>query len=259
MITERYRPESLDEALRLLAREKPRTVPLGGGTALKAGRKAEIALVDLSSLQLNKITRQGHSLSIGSTARLGELSGFEQLPAGLAEALHNDLQTGLNPQSTLGGTLVAASGRSLLAASLLAVDASLLLEPGSLTLPLGEFWALQPTVLPGRLITSVRMPAKIALSARRQIGQGSPGHPILVAVARWSSGRARAVVGEWPAAPVLAFDGPSTHGLSEAAVDRFSQISAGTKGVEAGSLASRLVSECLETLDAQERLRDQRI
>jgi CO/xanthine dehydrogenase FAD-binding subunit len=53
MITQYYRPQTLEEALKLLS--QPDTRPLGGGTALTQKNDESFSVVDLQALGLNKI------------------------------------------------------------------------------------------------------------------------------------------------------------------------------------------------------------
>ena len=55
MITTYHRPQTLDEALTLLA--QPNTLPLGGGTLLSHPTPDPVSVVDLQALGLNAITR----------------------------------------------------------------------------------------------------------------------------------------------------------------------------------------------------------
>ena len=55
MIIEYYRPQSLEEALELLARPGLTTVPLGGGTVVNQPSPEPVAVVDLQALGLNMI------------------------------------------------------------------------------------------------------------------------------------------------------------------------------------------------------------
>ena len=58
MITIYHRPQTLEEALRLISRPSPRTVPLGGGTLLSHGATEALEVVDLQALGLASLTRQ---------------------------------------------------------------------------------------------------------------------------------------------------------------------------------------------------------
>lgn len=68
MITEYFRPQTLDEDLTLLA--QPNAVPLGGGTLLSGLKTDSVKVVDLQALGLNTLTRKGNELEIGATVTL---------------------------------------------------------------------------------------------------------------------------------------------------------------------------------------------
>ena len=62
MITSYHRPKTLDEALTLLT--QPNRIPLGGGTLL-ASRKPtpdSVEVVDLQSLSLDTVKKNGNNL-----------------------------------------------------------------------------------------------------------------------------------------------------------------------------------------------------
>jgi CO/xanthine dehydrogenase FAD-binding subunit len=66
-LIEYERPTSVTAALRLLARNRIRTVPLAGGTALIPSHDASIeSVVDLSALNLGGIERHAEQTSIGA-------------------------------------------------------------------------------------------------------------------------------------------------------------------------------------------------
>ena len=68
MIIEYHRPNKLDEALKLLERKQPVTVPLGGGTVLNAPSEEQVAVVDLQDLGLGGIDKAGSTLKVGAAA-----------------------------------------------------------------------------------------------------------------------------------------------------------------------------------------------
>ena len=78
MISEYHRPEKLDEALKLLSRMEPNTIPLGGGSALDRFSPQSYAVVDLQSLGFNKLQQQGNILVIGATVSLQSLVDEEK-------------------------------------------------------------------------------------------------------------------------------------------------------------------------------------
>lgn len=218
MITAYHRPNTLDDALRLLARPTPRTVPLGGGTKLSHYGGEALEVVDLQALGLNRIVERGKLLEVGATVTLQQLLIMPACPADLASAIR--LETPLNRRnmSSVAGTLVTADGRSTLATALLALDAQVALKlSGADGMTLGELLALRGRPESRYLITAVKWPLAATL-AFDYVARTPADHPIVsVAIARWPSGRTRVAAGGWGSAPLLALDGPDSGGV-EAAV-----------------------------------------
>ncbi|MFQ5420006.1 MAG: FAD binding domain-containing protein, partial [Anaerolineae bacterium] len=124
-----HRPESLDEALALLA--KPATFALAGGTRLLAG-DVEGVVVDLQNLGLNRVEWADGRLHIGATTTLTNLSQAlaDQPEATPAALLQNGIAyAGPNTYrnaATLGGIIASRPADSELLAALLVLDAELL-------------------------------------------------------------------------------------------------------------------------------------
>ena len=59
MILEYHRPAKIEDVMSLLARTDLPTIPLGGGTALERFSTRPVAVVDLQSVGLNTVQRQG--------------------------------------------------------------------------------------------------------------------------------------------------------------------------------------------------------
>ena len=136
MIVEYHRPDTLPEALDLLARVDVDTVPLGGGTFLNQPSTKSVAVVDLQNLGLNTIEQKSKLLQIGATVTLQQLLVFEGLPDDLKTAIRHEATYNLRQMATIAGSLVAADGRSAFATAMLALGAEMTL------LPQGEnlFW-----------------------------------------------------------------------------------------------------------------------
>ena len=95
-IIEYHRPDQIAQAVALLQRPAPHTVPLGGGTWLNQPGGEPVAVVDLQSLGLDRMQRQGQLLQMGAALRLQSL--LEQvenaeigLPAALAGVIHQEV------------------------------------------------------------------------------------------------------------------------------------------------------------------------
>src|SRR5262245_55213339 len=123
MITAYHRPQTLDEALTLLA--QPNTIPLGGGTLLSHGPSDSVPAVALQLLGLNYLTKKGNELEMGATLTLQALLESEHCPEPLKRALRLEAPLNIRNSATLAGALVACDGRSTLATVLLALDAKI--------------------------------------------------------------------------------------------------------------------------------------
>ena len=226
MIIEYHRPQTLEEALTLLARPQPLTLPVAGGSALNKPSQKEFAAVDLQALGLDKAQKRGSSLSLGATLSLQKLldgAGGWHLPPALVRAIEHEATYNLRQVATVAGTLVAADGRSPFTTAMLALDAELVLQPGDEAICLGNLLPFRPDLLRGRLITEVKIPLNARL-AYEYVARTPADLPIVcAALAAWPSGRARLALGGYNRAPVLALDGMEAGGLEAAARSAYSQ------------------------------------
>jgi CO/xanthine dehydrogenase FAD-binding subunit len=253
MITEYNRPGSLEEALELLAREEPRTLPLGGGSRLNQPTKEQFAVVDLANLGLDTLEVKGNTIELGAALKLGILleraeADDPSLESGLVKAIQREGTHNLRQVATVAGALVGADRRSSFALAMLALDAALTLHPGNEILSLGDLLPLRRENLPGHLITKVTIPNNVRLSY--EYVARSPGDWSLVsaALAVWPSGRARLALGGYGEGPILAFDGQVDDGLEVAAQSAYSHAgdewaSAEYRQEIAGVLAKRCYDE----------------
>jgi CO/xanthine dehydrogenase FAD-binding subunit len=221
MITAYHRPKTLDEALALLS--QPNRTPLGGGTVLSKPGADPVEAVDLQSLNLNSIEKQGNSLKIGATVTLQELLISELCPDALKPAIKLEAPLNLRNAATVAGTLVSCDGRSTFATVLLALDAKLeqtKLEDSKIesrVSNIGEFLPLPN--LQGALITSITIPLNIKF-AFEYVSRTPADKPIVcAALALWNSGRTRLALGGYGKSPILAMDGTETEKSDASATD----------------------------------------
>ena len=257
MILEYYRPQNLDETLELLARSDPKTIPMGGGSVVNQQTAESYAVVDLQSLGLSNMQKQGNQLILGATLTLQELldgvpSGGKldfELPQALNTALRLEGTYNLRQVATVAGVLVSADGRSPFATTMLASDAWLELLPGEEKIKLGDLLPLREETLQGRLITQIIIPLNVKLSYQ-YVARSPADLPIVCAAAAvWPSGRTRVVLGGLGSAPLLAFDGSEGSGAQVAAQSTFSQ--AGDQWASAEyrqKMAGVLTGRCLEEI-----------
>ena len=244
MIKEYYRPQTLEEALRLIIQSD--TLPLGGGTLLSKPGPAPIKVVDLQALGLNQIEKKGNNLEIGATVTLQQLLESKDVPLALKSALKLEAPLNLRDSATVAGTLVAADGRSPFATVMLALDSKLNLQPNDEELELGNFLPLRSDALHNKLITSVTIPVN-AKSAFEYVVRTPADKPIVcAALAQWPSGRTRLALGGYGLTPRLAMDGTESHGVETAARNAFHEANDEWASAEYRTdVAATLAKRCL--------------
>jgi CO/xanthine dehydrogenase FAD-binding subunit len=222
MIVAYHRPRSLDEALALLSRPIPMTLPLGGGTLLTHGHEEAIEVVDLQGLGLGGIQKVGGVLEVGATATLQSLLESGELTSVLGPALRLEAPLNLRNTASVAGSLVIADGRSTFATALLGLDAKLMImRPQVESIALGDFLPARARLLPRSLVTAVHLPMNVRM-AFEYVARTPADKPIVCVVAvRWPSGRTRLAVGGYGPAPLLAMDGTEADGVEAAARNAF--------------------------------------
>ncbi len=196
----------------------PNARPLGGGTVLNQPSEESFEAVDLQALGLDKIHKVGEKLEIGATATLQALLESAHTPVALKMALKLEAPLNLRNIGTAAGALAACDGRSPFAAVMLALDAKCtVVSRQSSVVSLGDLLPLRHEILRGKLITKIEIPLNVKL-AYEQVARSPADKPIVcAALAQWTSGRTRLVVGGWGASPPLAMDGRDATGIEPAA------------------------------------------
>ena len=217
MILAYHRPNTFAEALKLISRSNPKTLPLGGGTLLSRPTKEAFEVVDLQSLKLDKIQKKGNNLEIGATTTLQKLLENSLTPSAIRTALKLEAPLNLRNSGTVAGTLVSSDGRSTLTTVLLALDAKITLQPEDQEIQLGELLATREESLRGKLITSITIPLNVNITFESLARTPADKPIVCAALAIWSSKRARLALGGYGKAPLLAMDGTETEGLEIAA------------------------------------------
>lgn len=219
MIVELHRPEQLSDALALLSRVTPRTLPLGGGTAMPSFEDEPVALVDVQGLGLDQAEMRGVWLWLGAGMRLSAVEQHTAIQPELHRVITAEAGLNVRQMATLGGSVASADGRSALLCALLALDARLMIEPGAQEIELSELIYQRSQVLRGKLITGIGLPANASLAV--ETVRRTPASPpmVIAAVVRWPSGRTRLAVGGAGSTPRLAMDGPEPGGIGAAAAN----------------------------------------
>lgn len=245
MITQYYRPLTLEEALALLSRPDMR--PLAGGTVLIQKSEKDFSVVDLQALGMDKLHESGNHLEIGAATKLQTLYESPLASAALKTAIKIESPLNLRNMGTIAGTLVTCDGRSPLGATLLALDAKCWLATlnETSTTSLGDLLLLRKEYLPGKLITKIEIPLNVKLSFEAVARTPADRPMVCVALAQWPSGRTRLVVGGWGEAPNLALDGNEAGGLLEAARNATTNASDEWASAEYRmDVAQKLVQRC---------------
>jgi len=252
MIIEYQRPDTISQALALLARDKPVSYPLGGGTVLNQGLEGDYAVVDLQSLGLGTIAKVGNQIQAGATATLQQLLDFLGLPDDLHTAIKQETNYNLRQIATIAGIIVSSSGRSPLATVLLAMDVQLKrlnFDGSESQVKLGDWFPIREVNQPNALITRIVFSSQIKLTFE-MIARSPADQPIVcAAVALWASGRTRLALGGWGAAPILGMDGPEAGGIKEAGINAYNN--AGDEWASAEyrqEMAGLLAQRCLQRL-----------
>ena len=234
MITGYHRPESITEALTLIARKTPTTYPMGGGTKLNRASSEKYEVVDLQALaakqvlDFGEIKQVGKNWKIGALVTVQQIINFDGFPDStkiiFEKTVRSELTYNLRQLATVGGTLASVTARSGFCSVLLAMDAILEFTQNpdeKSTVPLGDYFALRHKSEPHNLILSIEIPASIQITYEA-IARTETDFPlVLAAAARWPSGRTRLVLGGYGESPVLVFDGPDASGAELAAGEKY--------------------------------------
>lgn len=166
-------PQTLSEALHLLAEGAPDIAPLAGGTNLipdmRGGRHRPGVLMNIAGLnELRGITLEEGYLLVGGGVTIAELLDsplIDQYAPLLREAAAGLANPLVRNRATLGGNLVDASPAADTAPPLLALDAEveLVSEQGSRRVPTEDFFVdVRRTIRePHELLASVRCPLSL--------------------------------------------------------------------------------------------------
>jgi carbon-monoxide dehydrogenase medium subunit len=166
---EYHRPDSLEEALQLLAEHGDEAKVLAGGQSLIPVMKLRLAapahLIDISRLGMDSIAETDGHLAIGALARHRDLERSDLLKARypvMAAAAPQISDPIVRNLGTIGGSLCHADPAGDWGSVMLALQASVVLRSGrgERELPISEF--LQDTFTtalePDEILTEVRVP-----------------------------------------------------------------------------------------------------
>jgi aerobic carbon-monoxide dehydrogenase medium subunit len=209
------RPESVDDAVKLLAgREDARA--LAGGQSLVNVMKTRVAapelVVDLNAIDaLRGIADDGGALTIGAMTTYTEIVSSPEVAAGrpiLAECARTIADVQVRNRGTIGGNICSNDPTNHFPPLLAALEAELTIVSanGERTVGTDEFFegVFQTAVHPGELLTTVRVPAKgETRDGWASATLGKDGTGIVSVAACVSGGNARIAIGCVAATPVV--------------------------------------------------------
>lgn len=180
-----HRPDSIEDALALVARTDVDATILAGGTVINGLPDEDpVDVVDLQALELDELEPAGDGLRIGAMVRLSDLADSDLVPALLRDLARREAPNTLRNASTVGGTVAAADAESELLAGLLAFEATVSIAHaiGSDSIPLDELLAERSRLGLG-IITGVTIDVGGDAAAERT-GRTPADRPIVMAVGR---------------------------------------------------------------------------
>lgn len=257
MITEYHRPETVEEALSLLARPGIETRVLGGGLTLNQPSREEFAVVDIQKLALNMLEKRANTIHIGAAVTLQALISSGFIPAVIQDCIVKETGYNRRQVATTAGTVISADGRSPFTAVMMAFDPVVeFLRDGEKPqeVQLGDFMPLRAEMIRERLISKLTFNSQVRV-AYEQVARTPVDRPIvLAAVGQWPSNRTRVIIGGYGDHPRMVLDGQGSDGAAAAASDSYREAedewaSAAYRSDTAGILVER----CLEKLERMQK------
>lgn len=185
-----YLPESLDEALGLMAENNASLLVMAGGTItmplINEGISAPEKVMGLRNTGLNYIEHQDDRVLIGAATTLTQMLDLESIPL-LQEAARNTGAWAVRNLATVGGNLFAPPPAGDFAVALLALDAQLKLvgQSSERLLPLADFYKgfLTNDLGPGELLVEIQVPVPAGDTAYIKYGRKQANTPAIITVA----------------------------------------------------------------------------
>lgn len=251
MIREYLRPTSVDQAIILLTEEGKARKPLGGGTSLSRQQAGVLGVVDLQNAGLDDIKASAEGITVGAMVRLSELLQHPDVHSEIKRAIRIDAADNIRNMATLGGWLISSDGRSILTTLLLALDTTLMWEPDTKKVRMGDWLPLREHASPGILMTEAAWWTGSQLTFE-YVARSPKDRPILVvAVAQWGSGRTRVALGGFGDSAMIAMDGPDSSGVDVASKNAFAEADdPWASGQYRSEVTALLAHRCVHRINA---------
>jgi probable selenate reductase FAD-binding subunit len=197
-----WRPATVEGALALAQRRGAVTV--GGGTSVNAAPPcAQVEIIDLQALGLDRIESAPVGVSVGATATLQQIADDMAVPAAVRDAARREAPSTLRAAATIGGCVATGHWESEFLATLLACDAKVTLAQSRGTQELGLDVLLADRRPLQRVIITRVCIAGDGMTAAARTGRTPADRPIVCAVARRAAGGVRLALSGVAARPVL--------------------------------------------------------
>jgi CO/xanthine dehydrogenase FAD-binding subunit len=156
-----YRPQTIEEATKLLAKTNLEIVPIGGGSFVARHQVNIDAVVDLQGLGLNRIESKKDYFLVGATTTLQDLVTNHALPENLRNAAKRDFSYNIRQRKTIAGVIVEKPESSILLLALCALGSKIILLPSNNELDINHW--LQSKSIPdkGQFIGYIKIPQNI--------------------------------------------------------------------------------------------------
>jgi CO/xanthine dehydrogenase FAD-binding subunit len=154
MLLEYHRPDTIEDAIALLNRKSPHTLPIGGGTSIDYS-STDFAIVDLQKLNLQYIRDEKDCVVIGATTSLETIQNYFSDSKGICTAIKIDASKNIQSQATLAGLIKSSGSRSAVLTTLLALGTKIFIQPGKKEISLDEFLLDKSKISNGTLITHI--------------------------------------------------------------------------------------------------------
>lgn len=185
-----FLPQSLDEAVGLLAEHGPSLLVMAGGTIaiplINEGISLPQQVMGLRQAGLNYVNRSNGTVALGATTTLTRLLQVEAVPL-LPEAARHTAGWSIRNMGTVGGNIFAPPPSGDVAVALLALDAQVKLvgSGGARVIPLAEFYTgfMTNALQPDELLAEIQVPVPAGKTAYLKCGRKRANTPSVVTVA----------------------------------------------------------------------------
>ena len=214
------RPETVEEAVAILAEHGDEAKVLAGGQSLVPALNMRLArpsvLVDVNRLPLGEVAEQGGSLRVGATVRQADARLLSH-PL-LADAIPYVGHFVTRNRGTVGGSIAHADAAAELPVCLTLLGGSVVTSAGR-TMPADEFFVTHYTTAlePGELLVETVWPRDFRGYAFCELAQRRGDYALCMAAAAAGEGGVRVCLGSVVDRPTLVEVDPERPGESAAA------------------------------------------